>query len=239
MGVEIDGGGGGKRHTLLLGCLISVGVVFVLLAAGGWYAWSHARGWAADGIESAMKQLAANADLGDEERAQVETELQRFVEAFRRGDVTFAELGQVAQAVSKSPLIPAAVLYGARTQYLQPSGLSDEEKTAGSLELSRLARGVYEGSIEPSLLAKVFGPISTTTGSGRGVHVSTPNFQLHLRPPEDVTDEELREVIKLATQEADQAGVPDEPFTIDASDEIHKAMTQALGRELPAADDEP
>lgn len=241
MSIDLDGGHR-KRNTLVLGCLIVVGVVFVLLVGAGWFVWANARSWTAAGMESVMLQITRESDLDDAERAEVESELRRLTQAFRRGDVTFEELGQVVKAVSESPLIPAAVLYGARTQYLEPSGLSDEEKAAGGLALSRLARGVQEGSIQPDRLSKVFGPISTTSGSGRGVHVNSPNFQLHLRAPEDVTDDELREVIELAGKQADEAGVPDEPYTIDASDEIADAIDQAIGRELPPADpasDEP
>jgi len=236
MDVEIDSGKP-QRNTLALGCLIVVGVLVVVLAGGGWFVWSHWKGWTADAMESVMMKATAKADIDDAEKAQVEDELRRLTAGFRRGDVTVGELLEVAKAVTESPLIPAAVLFGARTQYLDPSGLSDEEKAAGTLALSRLAHGVYDGSIDPAVLSKVFGPISTTSGSGRGVHVSTPNFQLHLRPPADVTDDELLQVITLATQQADDAGVPDEPYTIDASDEIAKVIGETLGRELPPPDE--
>ena len=48
-----------------------------------------------------------------------------------------------------------------------------------------------------------------------------------------MTDEEVRKMMADLKKLADDAGIPDEPFTIDIGDEVKKAVDEGLGQKAP------
>ncbi len=224
----------------MTGCLIALGILLVIVIAGVVFVMLSWRGWVASGLDAASEGVVAEMGLDEAEEGEVLAELQAVTGAFKDGDISFNDGIRVLEEIAKSPVAPTLMVGGLHAQYFEPSGLSDEEKESAKVALSRVGRGVYEGSIEADAINGVFEPISTTATSGQGVHINTEDFSLNLKPPADVTDEELRAVIALAEQQATDAEIPDEMHEIDASEEIAKAVEAALGRRLtpaPAAEE--
>ncbi len=229
-----------ERGGAMAGCLIALGIVLVIVIAGVIFVALNWRGWMASGIDAVSEGIVAEMELDETERGEVLAELKAVTQAFKDGDIELSDAGRIIEEIARSPVAPTLIVAGLNAEYFQPSGLEAEEKEAANLAMSRVARGVYDKSIEPEKLNEIFAPISTTATTGSGVHINTEEFSLNLKSPDDVTDEELREVIVLAQAEADAAEVPNEEFEIDASEEIAKAVETALGRRLtPAPEDRP
>lgn len=222
-----------RRGGAAVGCLIALAVVVVIVIIGVVVVMLNWRGWASSAVETQLVAAIESTDLSDAEKGEVIAEVKAVTHAFKEGDVSMEELAAIGENLAESPVFPAGVVYGLRKGYLDPSGLSEEEKAAGAVAFGRVATGLQAKTMDKDAVQRVFEPISTTSTTGSGVHINSPHLQLHLKAPEQVTDEELREVIALAQTEADAAGVTPEPEPFDASDEIAKAIREALGRDLP------
>ncbi|MEZ6241905.1 MAG: hypothetical protein R3B57_02580 [Phycisphaerales bacterium] len=218
-----------RRGNAMTGCLVVLAVVVVLVVGGVIFVAVKWRGWVASWGSEAAISFVEKSDLPDEEKAQVTAQIDSLATEFKNGNLTVEQMGEIFKALMESPLVPAAIVYGARTEYLNPSGLSDEEKEAGELALSRLSYGVSTKEIPTKTVEAVFEPIKTASATGKGVHINNKDLRLNLKPPEECTDEELREVIANAAEAADAAGVPETPPAIDVSDEIQKAIDKAKG----------
>ncbi len=218
-----------RRGGALAGCLIALGVLVVLVIVGVVIVAMNWKGWLAGTIKSVAEQAIEQSDLPESEKGEVIAEINALADGFKSGDITIKEFTEIGEDIAKGPLIPAAIVGGFESVYLAPSGLSDEEKAAGGLALSRVAQGVSEDKIEADSLKAIFNPIQTASTTGSGVHINHPKFNLHLKEPKACTDEELRQVIANAQAAADEAGVPNERVTFDVSDEIRAAIERATG----------
>ncbi len=223
-----------RRGKVLIGCLVALVLVVLLIVGGGVYVAMSWRGWTASFAEKIATEAIQSSDLPEGEKGEVLVEIKRLTDGFRSGDVTFAQLEQIGKDIAEGPLIPAAIVGGFEAMYLAPSGLSDEEKQAGGLALSRVAQAVSADKIEADPLANIFDPIQTVSSTGSGVHINHPEFNLHLKDPDDCTDDELREVIANAQAAADEAGMPNERLEIDASEELRAVIDRVLNGETPA-----
>ncbi len=234
-GAGVAAPGGARDGKVLIGCLVVLVLLIVLIVGGVVYVAMSWKGWAADIGQNVATELIEDSDLPDEEKTQVIAQINELAAGFKSGDISFEEMGQIFEKLAESPLLPAAIVYEAHEEYfVEASDLSDEELEQSKVALARLAQGVFDESISPATLQDVFEPIESAGGAGRGVHIDHPQFKLHLKPPEDCTDEELRQVIANAVAAADEAGVPAQPPSIDVSDEIQKAIDSVTG----GADDE-
>ncbi len=217
-----------RRGGALAGCLIVLGVLVVLVIVGVVIVVINGKGWVSAGIKSVAEQAIQASDLPESEKTEVLAEVTRLTDGFKSGDISFKQFIEIGTDIAEGPLIPAARVGGFESMYLAPSGLSDEEKEAGGLALSRVAQAVSEDKIEADPLADIFDPIKTVNTTGPGVHINHPKFTLHLKAPKDCTDDELREVIANAVAAADAAEIPNERVVFDVSDEIRAAIDRAL-----------
>lgn len=218
-----------RRGGALAGCLIVLGVLVVLAIVGVVIVLMNWKGWAASAAKSIAEQAIQASDLPESEKAEVLAEITRVTDGFKNGDISIEDFLNIAGDIGEGPLIPAAIVGGFEAMYLEQSGLSDEEKEAGGLALSRVAHAVSDDTIDADALVSIFNPIQTADTTGSGVHINHPKFTLHLKDPKDCSDDELREVIANATKAADEAGVPNERMEFDVSDEIRKAIDRATG----------
>ena len=125
----------------------------------------------------------------------------------------------MAQSFAESPLMSLIYVYAAEKQYLEPSGLSDEEKADAKLVLSRLIRGVTEEKVDMDGVDEALEPIT----------LQKTNNQRQLKPT--LSDEEVREFIANCKQIADDAGVSEEHVDVNVSDTVKQLVDETLGEE--------
>ena len=218
-----------RRGSFLTGCLTILAIVLVLGGVGVFYVSQHWRSWAARGSRDLIAQVVEASKLSEDERAGVMAHVDTLAQDFEDGKVTFSQLTRVASELKDSPLFPLSIVHMFQSQYVQPSSLSDEEKSAGRLALQRLARGIYEESIPVEAIDEVAVPIAKPRNQPRPkavVRVADKGWEL--KQPGDVTPEELRTFLANAKARADSAEIPDEPFEVDIVAEVGAVIDRAL-----------
>jgi hypothetical protein len=206
-----------KSSGCLKGCLIVAVILVVLAIIVGIVVALNWRSWAASGTAAVINQGIDQSSLPAQEKAEVKAEVNRAVEAFREGKMSFEQLGQLMLELSESPLMTMIVVYGIDQQHLNRSGLSEDEKTAGRRSVRRLVRGVVDKKIPEASLDNVLQHIANRQ----------PNGQWQLR--QQVSDQDLRAFLAAAKAEADTAQIPEEPEDIDVSAEVKRVIDSVLG----------
>jgi hypothetical protein len=157
-------------------------------------------------------------ELSQEKKSAVMVHVQDLADGFKAGDVTLEQVQRIAEELVEGPIIPVAAVYGARKQYIDPSGLSDEEKANANLQMERLARGVFEDKIDMDELEDAVDQIA----------VKTRENQWQLREPEVVDDKDLREMVAKITALVDEKEIPAEHFEVDVAAEVAEAIDRGL-----------
>jgi len=209
-----------ERGNFLTGCLVVLGIILVLAIAGGVFVYMNWKTWTADIGAAALTAMVEEFELPPDQEAAMITEINTLAQDFKDGKVSVQQIGTLAEELSESPAIYVMAASAIRVNYIQPSGLTDEEKTNANLQLSRLARGLTEKTITPEEAQNAMDQII----------VQTQENQFDLRQPEVVTDEDLKEMVEKVTNLADEKEVPSEQFNVDVAAEFRKAIDKALGR---------
>ncbi|MGD9632614.1 MAG: hypothetical protein AB7G28_05875 [Pirellulales bacterium] len=217
---DVDGAPTEKKRsgwqTCLIGCLVVCVVLFVLAVLIALWISRNWRSWTADFATEGIRQGMKDSQLDPQEQQQIMVQVERVSQAFRDNAISAEQLGNLAEKLVKSPLFSMLMATAIEKQYLAKSGLSDEEKVAGSQSLQRFIRGVVDEKIkQPGIDAAM-------------AHVADrrPNNQWELR--KTLTDDELRAFFAEAKKQADEAGIPEQPAEIDPSEEVRKIVDAAL-----------
>lgn len=220
---ELTQGQPGERQpNRWKGCLIGCLIVFAVLLLAGiigviWVS-RNLKDWAATGITVAIKQGLEQTDLPPEERAEVMVEVERGAALFREGRISNEQAAFLMQKLVESPLFTAFAASAADKKYIDPSGLSDEEKADASLALQRFARGVIDGKIDQQSMDTVLRHVGTKNGQ---------NWEFK----DKIGDDEVRAFVAAAKKTADDAGVAAAPEEVDPSDEMKRIIDEALANQ--------
>lgn len=210
-----------RRGGFLTGCLIALAVLVVLLLIASWLVSKYWKGWTAAGVKAVTEKVVAESGLPDDQKSQIQAEVQKLADDFKDGKLTLDQLTQIMREISDGPLIALAGVQFARQKYIEPSDMTPAEKAAANLAVQRFARGVHEKKITPAqgAIDDAIKPISTLDPRGRR------------KLKDKVTREELDQFIGNVKAKADEAKIPEEPFELNIATELKKAIDKALGRE--------
>ncbi len=223
-----------RRGNLLVGCGVVLLVLILLIGTGTFFVASNWRGWAASGITSGFDAALTEAQIDPIEHAEIMVHVDGLMQRFEDKDITFKQLGTVAETLAKSPVIPSAMVMAIDTLYIAESDLEETEKIQGRIDLARFTQGLFDESIQPNTFNEVLKPVTTHNPDDNDIRLNLkidPNGQTitALRSADEVSADELRELIAVAKAKADEAGIAETPEPIDLSDEIAKAIGIALG----------
>lgn len=155
-----------RRGLVKVGCAALLVIVVLAMAAGFWVALSW-RGWAAEASRRTFAALIEKTGLPDEQKQGMIAHVDALTAEFEAGTVSLQDMAAVVEQVSRSPIIPAAVVAAMHEGYVRQSALSDEEKAEAKVVLRRYARGVYEKSIPESAIGPTLEPISAPRGDSK------------------------------------------------------------------------
>lgn len=236
-----------RRGNILVGCGVVLVVLGIIAAIGVVWVVNSWRGWTASGITEMSREILQQSQIDQAEQQEMMTHVEDLMTRFENGDITLGQLGEVADRLTQSPLMAAALLAFADSEYISGSDLSDDEKAQARLTLARYTQGIKNDAIDQESLQRVLEPVSTATPDDNDFILSI-NFDANgnsneraLRSSDEVSGEDLREMLTRAKTYADEAGVDGSPEPLDPSDELAIVIAQALGedRALPApADDD-
>lgn len=209
-----------RRHRdsgCLKGCLLALVVMLVLGILGWWWIANNWRGVFGGFGARFISQAIDKSDLPAAEKEELKVQVKRISDGFSDGTISDQQLGKIIEGVGQSPLIPMFMVKAIEVQYLEKSGLSEEEKSEGKSAIQRFARGMIDHKIDQEGMDRVLQHIADRDAKGE--------WQLR----QQVSDDDLRKFLDAAKQEADTAEIPEEVVEIDPSDELKKIIDQALG----------
>ena len=210
---------GGCGWGILLGCGGLVLITILLCGGSVWWASRNVERLVAMGVRQIIVTLVNDSDLPAEEKTEVIAQVDRVVNAFVDKKITQDELQKIFDELQKSPVFAIIGAWGLDKMFIEPSGLSSEEKEEGRRTLQRVMRGVMDKKINDQAFQQAM-PRQAQPG----------------QPPRNdrLTDEEVRDMLTKMKKLADDAGIPDEEFTVDVGDEVKKAVDKALeGKNVP------
>ena len=214
---EKRGGGG-----CLKGCLIALVVIVLLAILASWWISKNWRGMTSKLAEQTINQILDNADLPPAEKEELKAEAKRITDGIADGTVSLEQAGKIMEGIGQSPLMPLIMVKSAEAQYLNGSGLTDEEKAEGRNTLARYARGLADETIDQQSAEKLLDHVADKDANGEW------KFR------EEISDDDLRAFLAEAKQQADDAGIPEEVEPIDPSEELKKVIDAVLGPAPPA-----
>ena len=214
-----------KGKGCLKGCLIITAVLLIIGALGIWYTATHWHGWVASLFDNLVDETLNQVDLPETEKAEIQDQVKRVTDALREGRITNQQVGRLIEQLAESPLVGAWILFTIEQQYLDASGLSDEEKEAGRKAWQRVTHGVRDRQISEHDLDALLH------------HIGTKNQDGQWEPRETISDEELSAFLDECGRLADKAGVAEEVDSVDLSEELKRIIDTVLSAEDPALED--
>lgn len=226
-----------NRHgNLLVGCLAVIGLIVVLGIIATVFVMRSYRGWIATGIEKGVDTTLVELEIDDSEQEQIKGHVTTLLEKYKTKQIDNKQFFGVFEKLVNSPLVAAAMVGAIDKLYIDESGLSDDEKALAAVQLRRYAMGLSQKDISANTLESVLASVSTDSPDDNDIRLQYQagpggTTEYALRSQDEVSDDDLRELIAQATAEADKAGIEPNPHEIDLSDTIGVAMANALGED--------
>jgi uncharacterized protein YpmB len=223
-----------RRGNLLVGCGVVLLILIILVGVGAYFVYSNVRGWTADASTKAIDKMLTEAQIDPAEHAEIMVHVESLMTRFEDGDIEWNQLGQVVEQLAKSPVISSAMVISIDRLYVAQSELPEEEKAQARIDLARYTQGLFDKSIEPDSINDVLEPAITHSPDDNDIRLNLKIDEngrtiTALKSADQVSTEELRELIASAKALADEAGVTETPEPVDLSDEVQKAIGIALG----------
>ncbi len=163
-----------------------------------------------------IQQGIDSSQLPDAEKQEIMVQVDRVAAAFREQRMSGEQLRVLVEKLVNSPLMSSIVASTIERHYFAKSGLSEQEQAEGSQTLQRFIRGAIDEKINEAGFDAAM------------VHVADRDAaQGQWKVREKLTDDQLRAFLAEAKQQADAAGIPEQPAGIDPSAEIEKIVDEA------------
>lgn len=213
---------GGCGSMLMTGCTVIIVGFIVFLLGFGIYAYYKAEDWTRDSAayllehaaQAGVKQLKLPTK---EEEEKILVPVRELAGKIRAKQVSPEQAKAIATAVMESPAILAILCRTAELQYLNPSGLSEKEKTSASADVNRFLYALISEKVDKATLQSLK-DIAFVEVVGQ----NQPQLK------EKLTDEELRQALGIIKDAAEKAGVTGRQPPFDLGDAIRKAIDKGM-----------
>ena len=212
-----------RMSGCLVGCLGAFGVSVILLVVAAVWISRNWQDWVADFCLHAIDTMVESSDLPELEKKEIQIQVVRVADAFSAGELPAEKMALIVEYFKESPLLTSMVVASVERKYFDRSGLTDEEKEQGRIDLRRFVRGMVDEEIDEDAFHAAVEPITDKRPDGGW------------RIRETVTDDQLRALLKAAKEKADAAGIPAEVEEVDPSDEVQRIIDAALLADDPEA----
>jgi len=209
--------GSGCWLYLLLGCLGTLVLSVVLCGFGVWWVKNNAGKLVAMGVRTVIVSVIEGSQLDAAEKKEVIAQIDRVIDAYKAGKISDKELERLFKEMEDSPVLALIQIWGVEQMYVEPSGLTAEEKRAGRRTIERVFRGIIEKKLTQEDFQEAMPQSMRDRGQGGK---ADPNA----RP----SDAEVKEFLANLQEKADEAEIPDEEYKIDVSDELKKDIDKVL-----------
>ena len=227
---------GGNGKLLLSLAILGAGVLllFVIgIAAGAWLVWSSPGfGYEAEEFwEENLAYVVETSVLPPGEQAAVLKDVKRLGQECHPMKMSLAQQEEVLTELEKSAVFVLLDVGAIERDFIDVSGLPRAEKERGRRAARRAARGVHAGTISSGDFysawpAGHFYPSQIVVALDEEAYEDYYNQFPEEGPP--ITDGDVRAAVARLAELADAAGIQDEHWTFDMSDEFKAAVDKAL-----------
>ena len=206
-----------RRYGKVLRVFAIICLALVLTCGGVvTYVYLNFRSLAAGILRGPVMQQLQSADLPAGQKAGITRTIDRLTEDFKNDRLSYQQLAGIFERLGRGPFFVLVEMESARGQCLgacQPAG---DERGRMARAFQRLGRGVVEGSVTPQRVEEALALIQMTDSDNH--RAFKPN----------ITAREARLFVDRIRQDADQAGVPDEPYQVDFAGQFQRAVDAVL-----------
>ena len=157
--------------------------------------------------------------LEESQQQALTHEIDRVTSGFRNGEISYGQLGDIAEKLSQDPAFDCLKMYGAEDRISRNTNFSSEEKRSAELIIRRYVYGVLEGAIPSETLHELLDPLLEDPGNSNEFGFRS-----------DISDEELRSAIAKAKVYADAAGIGETNISPDFASHIRKVIDEVVGK---------
>ena len=216
---EKSGGGIGKW---VLGCGIALVAGIVLCGGGAWFVVRATvpivKEAGADAFVAGMEDAVDQLSLPEDEAERLMFQVERLAEAFKRGDVTLKEAGQLFERTFDGPIGAVGWIYYYETRFQASDEFTDIEHQHGVDHIRRYARGVWDNVI----------PINDVDRTlGRNLQGKQKGGETVWEDPWEQPGE-LRRCMLALVKSVETYGIPKDTTRIDLAQEFENEIDRLL-----------
>jgi len=210
------------------GCCIALLIVGLLGGGVGFYLVSNWRDLLSNFGMQAFEEVLNESNLSSEDKVGILEQAERLRTAFVNEELDENDFTNLMEDFTESPILPVAGVIAVRDGILQPSGLPDGEVEQGTLDLERVARGLYEDSLTIDDLEHIMDPVMI---------IDRARNRWELK--QNASDEDIREMLSRAGTTADENQIPEERFEVNLAEEFKRIVDNTLGGAPPPDEEAP
>ncbi len=221
--------------VLGIGCLVVIVVCVLAVGAGVYYIKTRGLDLAASAITAVTDSMLKESKLTDSDKEGVRGEISRFTTRLKAGEISMDQMKKLGDTFQQGPLPALFFLQAVATGQLIPPEIPAEESAAARLDAQRLQRAAAEGKVTPQALQEVLKAIPRQEGEKPQAesepadsNTASPPLDYTRPPKKEITAEDWRPVMALIKKMADDAGIPNEPYQLELTQEIRKVLDEVL-----------
>ncbi len=204
------------------GCIVTIILVFVLGVTGGLVVYYKAGDWTRRGIAFGVDKGAEAMFDGlklpaDEKKAALEA-IKDFSDRIRNNKITMEQGTKLGQKLMEGPLPIVIACRAFEVMYLQKSKLDEAAKKQAHIDVTRFAHGLANKKIDRDKAKPIMDVVCEPN----------PSNPKQKKLKNSITDDELKQCLKIMKEESDKAGIANKEYKIDIAAEIRKAITEGL-----------
>lgn len=218
-----------------MGCLVMIVLIVLTVGIGGYYLKTQWRHWTARVITAVTDDMLSEFRLSESDREGVKAEIARFVTHLESGQISIDQIRKLVEEVRQGPLPGLLFLHGVAIGHLVPPDVPKEEIEQAQLDAQRLQRAAVEGKVSSQALQEIFKAIPREAKEPLpaereppGSDPSESNREQTGDFKKEITARDWRPVMSLIKKMADEAGIPNEPYHLNLTQEIRKLLDQVL-----------
>lgn len=220
-----------NRRGGALKVLAIIFLVLVLVCGGiGTWIYLNFRSLVVGAVLEPMKAMIAQSNLPQDQKDRMTTQAEELAKDYEEGRISGTQMGLIAQALSEGPFFTLLQLDKVRTEYEKVCKPTEEDLAQAVLTFSRFQRGVVEETIRQGRIDDTMADMLVEDAESKEVR-------------SDLSAEELTAFVAQLKQEADDAGVPVEPYQADFAGLLEDAVNSVLkdrpSRTQPSAETAP
>lgn len=210
---------------MLIGCAL-VGVIVAMVMLGTYiYLKKHGAEFFSGLMGDFLNRALAQSTLSEEQQKAIQDQFDRVTEKFKAGEINEEHLTRFGDAFADGDLFHLMILEYVEEKWIPDSGLTEEQKANGALEIQRTKRGLAEGTFTRDQIVYIQKALPMETDA-------YGNEQLVQEP----TDKQLSDLIGDLKIVNDEAEIPEGEYRVDYANYVREMVDEILGEETAPID---